>query len=142
MRKIRKIPFVIFAMILLLTSVAAVLPGANDQPKFKNLKVLPKNISEEKLDSIMDNFNYSLGVKCIYCHVRADKGDELNYVSDGKGEKDIARNMLRMTDNINKKYFAFNKDKATLRAVTCITCHRKNPVPITDTIPGRKEKRK
>ncbi len=138
----RKIPFVIFAVILLLSSLAAVLPGENVQPKFKNLKVLPKNISEEKLDSIMDNFNYSLGVKCIYCHVRADKGDELNFVSDGKSEKDIARNMLRMTDNINKKYFRFNNDKSALRPVTCITCHHKNPIPLTDTIPGRKEKRK
>ena len=89
MRKIRKIPIIIFAVILLLSSLAAVLPEAKDQPKFKNLKVLPKNISEEKLDSIMDNFNYSLGVNCIYCHVRADKGDELNFVSDGKSEKDI-----------------------------------------------------
>ena len=142
MRKIRKIPIIIFAVILLLSSLAAVLPEAKDQPKFKNLKVLPKNISEEKLDSIMDNFNYSLGVNCIYCHVRADKGDELNFVSDGKSEKDIARNMMRMTDNINKKYFRFNNDKAALRAVNCMTCHRMNPIPITDNLPVRKEKLK
>lgn len=126
----------------MISCVAAVLPAEDPQTKFKNLKVLPKNITEEKLDSIMEAFNYSLGVKCIFCHVRPDSGEELNYVSDAKGEKDIARNMMRMTDNINKKYFNFNKEKTPLQTITCISCHQKKARPPIEFMPRVKEKNK
>ncbi len=42
-------------------------------PRFKNLKILPKNITEAALDSIMNYFSISLGVKCAFCHVHNDK---------------------------------------------------------------------
>ncbi len=105
---------------------------------FKNLKVLPKDISEEALDSIMDNFNYALGVRCNFCHARNDSTKHLDFPSDAKGEKGIARGMMLMTANINKKYFNFNKEKIVPQTVTCITCHRKNAMPPTDTMPVRK----
>ncbi len=31
--------------------------------KFKNLKILPKDITKDQLDSVMDHFRGSLGVK-------------------------------------------------------------------------------
>ena len=45
--------------------------------KFKNLQVLPKNITADSLDKIMDGFNVQLGVDCKYCHVRDKKADTL-----------------------------------------------------------------
>ena len=38
-------------------------------PAFTNLKVLPKNISNQQLDKVMDEFKDALGVKCSFCHV-------------------------------------------------------------------------
>ena len=102
-----------------------------DRPK-RNLKILPKDISDEKLDSIMDKFKAALGVECNFCHAKSkDNPDHLNFASDEKGEKLIARKMMRMTNRINKKYFHFNKgqDPLAVQAVMCITCHRGNPHP-------------
>ena len=102
-----------------------------DRPK-RNLKILPKDISEEKLDSIMDRYKAALGVECTFCHAKSkDNPDHLDFASDEKGEKLIARKMMRMTNRINRKYFHFNKgqDPLAVQAVECITCHRGNPHP-------------
>ena len=99
----------------------------------KNLKVLPKDISHEDLDKIMDGFKAALGVKCNFCHApsKDSTNHHLDFASDDKPEKDIARHMMRMTTKINKKYFSFNKDEKgeTIPAVSCITCHHGNPHP-------------
>lgn len=51
----------------------------------KNLKVLPKDISHETLDEIMDNFKVALGVKCSYSHAsRKDGLKKLDFASDEK----------------------------------------------------------
>ena len=101
--------------------------------KHKNLKVLPKDISHEDLDKVMDQFKEALGVKCNFCHAPdADStSHHLDFASDAKPEKDIARHMMKMTAKINKKYFSFNKDESgkTIPAISCITCHRGNPHP-------------
>ena len=36
------------------------------QQKERNLKVLPKDISDQKLDSIMESYNVALGVTCEF----------------------------------------------------------------------------
>ena len=135
----KHIPIVIAALIFIVTAFAANLPAEVTPPLFKNLKVLPKNISDEDLDKIMDNFNFALGVKCNFCHARKDTTSRhLDFPSDAKPEKEIARNMMRMTYDLNKKYFNFNNDKIVPQRIACITCHRKNSIPQTDTMPERK----
>lgn len=94
------------------------------EEKAKNLKVLPKNISHEELDKVMDGFKIALGVKCNYCHAQSkDNPRKLDFASDDKPEKETAREMMRMTAKINKKYFHNQKDGKALLAVSCITCH-------------------
>ncbi len=99
----------------------------------KNLKVLPKDISHEDLDKIMDSWKAALGVKCGFCHApSADStSHHLDFASDAKPEKNIARHMYKMTGRINKKFFSFNKDDKgnMLPTITCMTCHRGNPHP-------------
>jgi hypothetical protein len=99
----------------------------------KNLKVLPKDISDDDLDKVMDGFKAALGVKCNFCHapLKDTTSHHLDFASDEKPEKNIARHMMRMTAKINKKYFSFNKNEQgeTIPAVSCITCHRGNPHP-------------
>lgn len=101
--------------------------------KFKNLKVLPKNISEKDLDSVMRHFTASLGVKCNFCHVRDTVTKTMNWASDGNKHKNIARQMYKMTQKVNDKYF----DKGGIVGiasleVTCFTCHRGKPEPTSN----------
>lgn len=103
--------------------------------KFKNLKVLPKDIGEAKLDSIMQTYNIALGVKCSFCHVPVKNiADSLDYPSDAEPMKENARDMMRMTIEINKKHFYFDKNEQPeyLHTVTCKTCHRGEPFPPED----------
>ena len=109
--------------------VAAVTAPKN---KFRNLKVLPKDISDAKLDSIMQTYNIALGVKCNFCHVPVKNiTDSLDYASDKEPMKENARDMMRMVIDINKKYFNFdnNQQPEYLNTVTCKTCHRGEPFP-------------
>ena len=75
------------------------------EPPFKNLQVLPKDISGHDLDSIMHHFTASLGVKCNFCHVVDTVAKKLDAASDVKPEKNVARKMMLMAIDINKNYF-------------------------------------
>src|SRR6476620_11740875 len=109
----RKLSLLLFVFACVFISVAATKPSATatgyvatkDTGLFKNLKVLPKDISKEQLDTIMHRFNAALGVRCNFCH--AFKDGKPDFPSDEKKEKDIARYMLHMTSEINMKYFNF-----------------------------------
>ena len=131
----KKISVVLFLTVAVVLGIAGSTPP-QDQPK-RNLKVLPKNISPEELDSIMDGFKAALNVKCDFCHAkRTDDPKKLDFASDEKPEKEIARDMLRMTSKINKKFFKFKGGKdadgnAIVPPVTCMTCHNGQPHPKT-----------
>ena len=123
--------FKIFSILSL--SVVALLAATRiPQTGERNLKVLPKDISDEKLDSIMHSYNKALGVSCNFCHV-AYEGftDSLNFASDKDPMKENARDMMRMVRDINSKYFYFDKTQNPeyLNTVTCITCHRGEVFP-------------
>jgi recombination DNA repair RAD52 pathway protein len=107
--------------------------AAVDEPvnkEFKNLQVLPKNITADSLDKIMDGFNAGLGVDCKFCHTWNQDVYKMEFDKDTKPEKEIARNMMRMTMDINKHYFQYNEDvtAAQVQAVTCYTCHKGEPI--------------
>jgi hypothetical protein len=118
---------------LMVTGMSAIRPRDDDKPKKRNLKVLPRDISHEDLDKVMDGWKAALGVKCNFCHSpSADSSNHhLDFASDAKPEKNIARRMYNMTAKINKKFFPLNKDDkgVTIAAVSCVTCHRGSPHP-------------
>jgi hypothetical protein len=100
--------------------------------KERNLKVLPKDISDAKLDSIMQTYNKALGVTCGFCHVKVQGfTDSLDFASDKHHHKDKAREMIRMTIDINQKYFPYQPGERPeyLNTITCITCHRGQEFP-------------
>lgn len=131
-------------------------PIHKTESEWKNLKVLPQNITEDSLGFVMHSFNTSLGVNCSYCHAaKADDPTKLNFASDAKKSKLIARGMLEMTNDINSKYFLPHTPDPKPKQVTmvyCITCHRgeKNPTEyfqdlskmIPKLMPDRKEEKK
>jgi hypothetical protein len=121
----------IIAGLFMLAGIAATNPP--EAPKYKNLKILPKNISKEDLDKVMDHFKAALGVKCSFCHAPSKDTAQKwpDFASDDKPEKLIARKMMKMTSKINKKFFSDNKNEqgVAVPAVECMTCHRGSPHP-------------
>ena len=107
MKQCKKVKVIAGLFVLVLTGIAAVEQPVNTE--FKNLQVLPKNIKADPLDKIMDGFNASLKVDCKFCHEKDKNSEVLIMEKDDNPEKEIARNMMRMTMDINKKYFQFMK---------------------------------
>ena len=111
--------------------IAATTPG-DDEGHYKNLKVLSKKISEDELERAMHSFEGQLGVTCFYCHVRYKDKQGVDFASDEKKEKEIAREMIKMTLNLNKKYFntKINRRINGMPVIWCKTCHRGFPRPL------------
>ena len=78
--------------------------------KFKNIKVL-NEMPADQMGKVMNLMSASLGVNCSFCHV----GNE--FEKEGNEHKDISREMLKMTFELNKNYF-----KGEIE-ITCNTCH-------------------
>lgn len=121
-------------VILLLAGVVVVgvaaLPSAAHQ--FRNLKVLPKDIDSKDLSRIMiDDFEDGLGVSCTFCHAQRKDSLQLDYASDSKPEKQVARLMMKMTTGINSKFFKIRHAAIgdSILVVTCVTCHNGQPHP-------------
>ena len=125
-------PFLI--IIAFLFTIGATTFDVSPPPEgFQNLKILPKDITKERLDSVMGHFSVSLGVKCGFCHSPdADTTKKhLDFASDKKMEKNVARDMMRMTDYINTNFFNGNNSNHpdTIHEVVCYTCHRGGKAP-------------
>ncbi len=128
-------------MITMASFMAFVIIGTTiaKQPaqKERNLKVLPKDISDQKLDSIMHSYNKALGVSCDFCHTKqlvADFGTDpnaLQFESDKNPMKENARDMMRMVIEMNKKYFYFDKAQKEeyLTTINCNMCHQGKAMP-------------
>jgi hypothetical protein len=121
-------------------SLAAISATITVPERFKNLQVLPKDISEKMLDSIMGSYNKALNVDCNFCHSKIKdipsfsiNPDSTDYAADNS-MKENARKMIHLTMDINKKYFYFDSTikPVYLNTVNCNTCHRGNPYPVYD----------
>jgi Photosynthetic reaction centre cytochrome C subunit len=132
---LKKKTITLFALAAIVLVAAAMLPP---EKKFSNLKVLPQNIGEHQLDSIMDNYCRALKVDCDFCHKPAKDltglapaNNDIDFALDNE-MKENARRMMRMTIDINKIHFNFDttgKPGYLLNVVTCNTCHRGNTFP-------------
>jgi hypothetical protein len=132
MKATRKWTVITALTLTVIGSVAAIEPPKKTESGFKNLKVLPKNISQKQLSTIMvDQFEDELGVSCNFCHSENKDTHKPDYASDEKPEKQITRLMMQMTNGINKKYFkqrhALIGDSTAI--VSCGTCHQGKPIP-------------
>lgn len=116
-------------------------PGGppHSYPAPTNLQVLPKNLTGEQVHETMEGYAGALGVHCNYCHAADPKNlgpngrPRLNFASDEKDEKKMARIMITMTDVINKDYVskvaAMDTMPDAAPPVTCGTCHQGHEDP-------------
>ena len=112
--------------------ISAVAPVKDVPGGYVNLKVLPRNISSRDLQGIMaDDFEDGLGVSCGFCHAANKGGRGLDFASDAKPEKEIARAMMRMTLRVNKRFFKVRHPLlgSSALTVTCVTCHKGQAFP-------------
>jgi tetratricopeptide (TPR) repeat protein len=113
------------ASVLSIAWIGAPPAEAQIPDEFTNLKVLPKEISKRELVSIMRNFAGSLGVRCSHCHVGESTTslEGFDFASDEPEPKRVAREMMKMTRQINDEALPATERKSLTR-VRCVTCHR------------------
>ena len=98
---------------------------------YENLKVLPADIGKRELVAVMREFAGALGVRCNHCHVGPDNLLDMDFATDEKPEKVVAREMMRMVDRLNTETLAaMSFPEARQVEVQCVTCHRGVAVPM------------
>ncbi len=108
--------------------------GPRNYPAPTNLKVLPKDLTGKQVREIMEGWAGDLGVHCDTCHAADPKNigpngrPRLDFASDAKDEKEMARIMYTMTEADKKDYVAkvaaMDKMDEPAAPLTCGTCHR------------------
>jgi hypothetical protein len=91
---------------------------------FKNIKVL-KDLPADQMIPVMHNVSISLGVQCTFCHVvETDaQGQHTGFEKDTKKEKEVARAMITMTNDLNAHQRILD------RKATCFMCHHGHAEP-------------
>lgn len=102
--------------------------GKENEPAsslFKNLKIMDQMTVGQVMGIMRGAFTKALGVKCFFCHVPGD------WASDEKYQKNVARDMWRMTGEINQEVNDIFGKQASEQVffVSCYTCHRGEAVP-------------
>ena len=103
------------------------------EPAPTNLKALPKTMTGDEVHELMHKWEAALGTECSTCHtadptkIGPNGKPRLNYADDSKKEKQAARLMYRMTEEINTQWVNMIENSET--PVTCGTCHRGHLTP-------------
>ena len=123
----------------------------------RNLQVLPKDTAPQDVGAVMQQFTRALGVPCTYCHVqntpppltaeeaaaqaaanpqpagrgrgRGQAGPQMDFAADDKRQKQTARLMLTLVNDLNARIAAIPGRRTDSTRVQCATCHRGVPNP-------------
>mgnify|MGYP006340430683 CR=1 FL=1 len=108
----------LFAFVFI--GIAAVEEPAGE---FKNLQVLPKDITKDELKKTMDGFAEQLGVKCTFCHVLEQ------YEKDERPHKADARRMIKLVQDMKAKKADYFGPRTKEAVITCSMCHKGKAEP-------------
>jgi hypothetical protein len=102
-------------------------PGRFPPDSLINTKVIPHATPVIEVIGMMRNFSGDLGVRCQFCHV-GQEGQPLSqfdFASDDKRTKRVARQMMLMVQEVNRRLDTLPARPAgtTALRVTCETCH-------------------
>jgi len=129
---------ILAATLLCPSSLVAQAPGRWPPDTLRNLQVIPRGTPVPQVIGVMRDFSFHLGVRCEFCHVgREDQPlTEFDFASDDKRTKRVARQMMRMVQEINRRLDTLPDRVASGLQVTCRTCHREvsRPVPLSSVI--------
>lgn len=118
--------------------VVAQAPGKFPPDSLVNTQVIVRSTPVIQVIGTMRNFTGYLGVRCQYCHVGEEGRDlaEFDFTSDEKRTKVVARQMMRMVEEINRRLDSIPGRPAPGLQVTCGTCHRgtTRPVPLSSLV--------
>ena len=103
-----------------------------------NVQVIPRTTPVMEVIGAMRNATVAPGVRCHFCHV-GDEGmplERYDFASDEKRTKLIARQMMRMVQEINRRLDTIPGRTADGIEVSCATCHRgvSKPQPLATLI--------
>ena len=122
------------AVVLLAGSASAQAPGKFPPDSLINTKVIPHATPVTEVLGIMRNFTSDLGVRCNFCHVGKEGAPIASYdfASDDKRPKQVARQMMLMLAEVNRRVDTLPGRKSPGLMATCATCHRgvSRPVPL------------
>ncbi len=115
-------------------ALAAQVPGKFPPDSLVNVKVIPRTTPVMELVGTMRNITTGLGVRCQFCHV-GEEGQPLarfDFASDEKRTKLVAREMMRMVQDINRRLDSLPGRTGAGLQVACVTCHRgiNRPMPL------------
>jgi len=113
-------------------------PGRFPPDSLVNTRVIPRTTPVIQVIGMMRNFTFDLGVRCQYCHV-GEEGQPLarfDFAKDEKRTKLVARQMMLMVQEINRRLDSLPGRPSPALQVTCNTCHRgtSRPVPLSTLI--------
>ncbi len=119
-------------------TAAAQSPRTFPPDSLVNTLVLPHDTPVTQVIGTMRNFSGNLGVRCQFCH-EGEEGQPLssfNFPSDAKRTKLVARQMMRMVADINRRLDSLPGRATPGVMVTCGTCHRgiTRPVPLSTLV--------
>jgi len=113
-------------------------PGKWPPDSLVNVQVIPKTTSPMQVWGMMRNIAGSLGVSCTFCHVGSDSAplERIDFASDQKRNKVVARQMMRLVQEVNSRLDTIPARPTPALGVTCATCHRgvNRPVPLATII--------
>lgn len=125
-------------LLALVTVVEAQQPGRFPPESLVNTRVIPRTTPVIDVVGRMRNFAGDLGVRCQFCHVGSEGMPlaQFDFASDQKRTKLVARQMMLMVEEINRRLDSLPARPASAVRVTCATCHRgtSRPVPLGQLI--------
>jgi hypothetical protein len=130
---------VALSLFLLPALAAAQAPGRFPPDSLINPKVFPHSTPVPEVLAAMRSFAGDLGVRCQFCHVGQEGQplSQLDFASDDKRTKLVARQMMLMVQEVNRRVDTLpGRTPTTALRVTCGTCHRglNRPEPLATAL--------
>jgi len=131
MRLLRVAPFLLACS----AAAAAQAPGKFPPDSLVNTKVIPHGTPVTQVVGLMRNISGDLGVRCTFCHVGREGQTlaQVDFASDEKRTKLVARQMMLMLQEINRRLDTIPARPTPALQATCGTCHRglSRPMPLS-----------
>ena len=126
------------ALVLVSAIAGAQAPGKFPPDSLVNTKVIPHSTPVIQVVGMMRNITGDLGVRCQFCHVGKEGMPlaQFDFASDDKRTKLVARQMMLMLQEVNRRLDTIPARPSPALQATCATCHRglSRPVPLATHI--------